>query len=239
MNAPSTGKPYAAAVIPSFNEGSRIVPAIKAIIDSPLVREIIVVDDGSDTNETELAVRSFHQVRYLRNEVNRGKGFSMERGVNSTTAPIIFFCDADLEGITPEIVSSIIEPVANETYDMFIGIRNNVAQKSFLPFALNSGERALRREVWEKLPKFYKHRFRIEVGMNYFVRHHGKGYGYKLFPYYQTAKERKYGFWKGTVRRWKMNGDVSLAWARANFIDRFRNFAWRSPKTLEPISKTS
>ncbi len=226
MNSPSGRKPYAAAVIPSFNEGSHIIPALEAVTKTGIVSEVVVVDDGSDTNETEFAVRRFPTVRYLRNEVNMGKGYSMERGVASVTAPIIFFCDADLVNITPEIVNAIIEPVANGTYDMFIGIRNNLSQKSFLPFALNSGERALRREVWERLPEFYKNRFRIEVGMNYFVRHHGKGYGYKLFPYYQTAKERKYGFWKGTVRRWKMNWDVSLAWGRANCVDRFRNFKW-------------
>lgn len=226
LNMNHSQKLYAAAIIPAFNEGSHMTATIEALTKTPLVHEIVVIDDGSDTNETELAIKHFPNVRYLRNEKNMGKGYSMERGVRSVTAPIIFFCDADLVDITPEIISAIIEPVASGTYDMFIGIRNNIAQKSFLPFALNSGERALRREIWEKLPSFYKNRFRIEVGMNYFVRHHGKGYGYKLFPYYQTAKERKYGFLKGTWRRWKMNYDVSSAWARANFVDRFRNFQW-------------
>jgi len=211
----------AAAVVPAFNEGERIRPVLETLSRVPLLTDIVVIDDGSDDHSMETIVTDFPKVHFLRNDPNRGKGYSMQRGVKSTNADIIFFCDADLKALTPEIVEDIIRPVMDGTYDMFIGIRNNVAQKSFLPFALNSGERAIRRKFWDELPSFYKKRFRIEVGMNYFVKHHGKGYGYKIFPYYQTAKERKYGFLKGEIRRWKMNYDVSLAWIHAQFIARF------------------
>lgn len=215
-------KPYAAAIIPAYNEGNRIIPALTAITKVPIVREVVVVDDGSLTRETEEAVRRFPSVTYLRNEVNRGKGYSMDRGVNATRAPLIFFCDADLHGLTPEIVEAIIRPVAEEHYDMFIGIRQNLAQRAYRPFAMNSGERAMRRETWERLPAFYKYRFRIEAGLNVLVRARGGRIGAARFPYYQTAKERKWGFLRGTANRWRMNWDVSLAWLRATLVDRFR-----------------
>ena len=97
-------------------------------------------------------------------------------------------------------------------------------QKVYTPFAINSGERALRREIWLRLPKYYKHRYRIETGLNYFVRRHGRGLGYKIFPYFQTLKEKKYGFFKGTFLRWWMNFDVAIAIIRANTIDLFKGF---------------
>lgn len=212
----------AAAIIPAYNEGKRIIPALEAITRATLVREVVVVDDGSASRETEAAVRRFPSVRYLRNEVNRGKGYSMDRGVRETSAPLIFFCDADLEGLTPEIVEEAIRPVAEGRCDMTIGIRENLAQRAWRPFALLSGERALRRETWEQLPAFYRHRFRVEAGLNVLARARDLRTCAIQFPYYQTAKERKWGFLRGTTIRWRMNWDVSLAWLRATFIDQFR-----------------
>ncbi len=97
-----------------------------------------------------------------------------------------------------------------------------LTKKSVKKFAINSGERVLKRRTWEKLPSYYKHRYRIECGLNNFVKFHGRGFGYKIFPYYQTLKEKKYGFIKGTFLRWGMNFDVFIAILKSNFIDRFK-----------------
>mgnify|MGYP001321203659 CR=1 FL=1 len=210
-----------AAIIPSYNESKRIAPVLKTLIETKAIKEIVVVDDGSK-DDTEEVVRKFKGVRYVRNKINRGKGYSMERGSKLTKSPIIFFCDADLKNLTPEIVEDIARPVSNNEVDMFIGIRNNLMQKSFILFALNSGERALRREIWEKLPKYYKHRYRVEAGLNYFVKKYGKGIGWKVFSHCQTLKETKYGFWKGTFLRWWMNLDVLNAYISYAFIGKFR-----------------
>ena len=215
------------AIVPAYNEGERIADVLNALIKTKMLKKIVVVDDGSIDN-TEKITRGFakrySKIKYLKNEKNMGKAYSMERGVQATNSEIIFFCDADLSGLTPKIVQEIIEPVLNNEVDMFIGVRNNIMQKIYMPFAIKSGERALRRDLWEKLPKYYKHRYRIETGLNYFVKRYGKGLGYKIFPHYQTLKEKKYGFFKGTFLRWWMNFDVVMATIRANTIDLFRKF---------------
>lgn len=211
-------KDTVAAIIPSFNEAKRIGSVLEVLCKTQTIDEVIVVDDGSNDNTADI-VKKYPQVRYLRNEKNMGKSFSMEKGVAAIRSSVIFFCDADLTGLTPEIIESIVRPVVAREVEMFIGVRNNVMQKSFLPFARLSGERALRRELWEKLPKFYRHRFRIEVGLNYYSRFLGRGYRYKVFPYYQSIKEMKYGFWQGTLLRWRMNCDVILGFLRAQCID--------------------
>ncbi|MCH9021690.1 MAG: alpha/beta fold hydrolase, partial [Planctomycetes bacterium] len=199
-----------AAIVPSYNEAERIGDVLKALSATKLLQEIVVVDDGSQDNTAEV-VQGFPKVTYLRNETNRGKSYSMERGVQATRSGVIFFCDADLHDLTPEIVEQIIRPVMQDEIGMYIGIRHNTMQRIFTPFAINSGERALRRETWEQLPSYYKHRYRVEVGLNNFVRHQGKGVGYRSFNYYQTLKETKYGIVKGTLLRWWMNFDVSMA----------------------------
>jgi esterase/lipase len=202
-----------AAIVPAYNEETRIGDVLSVLSKTKILDEIIVIDDGSSDKTSEV-VRRFPNVKYIKNKINLGKAASMDKGVKSTKADIIFFCDADLIGITPEIVEEIIRPVILGKYCMFIGLRSNFMQKSVRLFALNSGERALSRDLWERLPKYFKHRYRIEAGLNYFSKSNG-GFGYKTFPYSQPTKEKKYGYFKGMLLRWGMNFDVGLAYSRA------------------------
>lgn len=208
-----------AAIIPAYNEEKRIKNVLEVLTQSQIFEEIIVVDDGS-TDNTKSVVERF-PVTYLRNEKNIGKGLSLDRGVQLTRASILFFCDADLYGLSPDIIKEIISPVIHKKVDMFIGIRNNIMQKSFMPFAKLSGDRALRRELWNILPNFYKRRYRNEVGLNFYAKFFGRGYDYRIFQYYQTLKEKKYGLLQGTYFRWIMNFDVTIAYMKVVFVDFF------------------
>ncbi len=181
------------------------------LTQAEFLSEIIVIDDGS-TDNTEEVVSRFEEVKLLKNSTNQGKAQAMQQGVDNTDADILFFCDADLKGLTVEIIRQIIQPVAERKYDMYIGVRNNVMQKALTLFALNSGERAVRRELWNKLPEHFKYRYRIEAGLNFIARRRANGYGWQKFGYYQTLKEKKYGFLKGTILRWWMNIDVAYAY---------------------------
>jgi esterase/lipase len=201
----------AVAIIPAYNEAQNIDRVLRVLTQADFLNEIIVIDDGSTDNTAEVVSR-FEEVRLLKNNTNKGKAQSMQQGVDNTDADILFFCDADLKGLTVEIVSQIIQPVAKRKYDMYIGVRNNFMQKAVTLFALNSGERAVRRELWNKLPEPFKYRYRIEAGLNFTARRRGNGYGWEKFEYYQTLKEKKYGIIKGTLLRWWMNLDVAYAY---------------------------
>jgi len=200
-----------AAIIPAYNEGQNISRVLDILTETDILNEVIVIDDGSTDNTSEVVSR-FKEVKLLKNNSNQGKAQSMQQGVENTDAEILFFCDADLKGLTPEIVEQIVQPVVKRKYDMFIGVRNNVMQKAVTLFALNSGERALRRELWNKLPEHFKYRYRIEAGLNFIAKRQGNGYSWQKFEYYQTLKEKKYGFLKGTLLRWWMNIDVAYAY---------------------------
>ncbi len=205
-------QPKVAAIVPAYNEAKRIANVLGVLLKTPIIDEIIVIDDGS-SDETSQVVQRFSRVKLLRNKTNQGKAFSLQRGVQATKAKILFFCDADLVGLTPKIIKRIVSPVIEGKYDMFMGIRNNIMQKAVHLFALNSGERALTRDLWEKLPSVFKYRYRIEAGLNFTAKKYGKGYGYKQFNYYQTLKEKKYGILKGALLRWRLNLDVAIAYA--------------------------
>lgn len=205
------------AIVPCFNEADRIEEVLSILTKVKLFNEIIVVDDGS-TDDTFEKVKKF-PVQYLRNSKNQGKASAMNRGVQTSTGDILFFCDADLKGLQPEIIEEIVRPVIEEKTDMFIGMRANKLQHLTKFSALLSGERALNRDLWEKLPDYYKKKFRIEIGLNKYAQHYGKGYQYKKFEnYFQTMKEVKYGVFDGFRRRILMFWDVYLAYLTFHLI---------------------
>ena len=87
-------------VIPAFNEAERLGPTLHAILHwarAALVEyELIVVDDGSTDNTAGVAAGFGPPVRLVRNDRNRGKGWSVRHGVAESRCASILFTDADL-----------------------------------------------------------------------------------------------------------------------------------------------
>lgn len=211
-------QPRIAAIIPVYNEAKRIGRVLEILTRISLLHEIIVVDDGSKDN-TEQVIKPFN-VKYLKNPTNQGKGIAMQRGVEATKADILFFCDGDLDGLNEKIVNDILSPVIKGNVDMFIGVRSNVRERWFKFIGLLSGERAVRRNIWDKLPCCYKHHYRIEISLNNYTKYYGKGFGFKMFSnYFQPVKECKYGFFKGLCKRLRMYYDIFWAQSRFQLVD--------------------
>lgn len=115
-------------VIPAYNEGARIGESLERIV-AYLARldaafEIVVVDDGS-TDGTAAAVgrvvEGDDRVHLIKNDRNRGKGYSVRRGVRVSKGDVVLFSDADL--------STPIEEFENlaaflERYDLVIASRS-------------------------------------------------------------------------------------------------------------------
>ncbi|OIO66627.1 glycosyl transferase [Candidatus Woesearchaeota archaeon CG_4_10_14_0_2_um_filter_57_5] len=81
-------------VIPAYNEEARIGKTLAQIRKHVPHAELIVVDDGSSDGTVALARRAGAKV--LVNERNRGKGYSVRRGMLAAQGGLILFSDADL-----------------------------------------------------------------------------------------------------------------------------------------------
>ena len=112
-------------VIPAYNEARRL-PATLARIQAYLEglgreHEIVVVDDGSADATAEVARAAGDQVRVLRHEPNRGKGYAVRRGMLAAAGARRLMTDADLSTPIEELAK--LEAEIDRGFDVAIASR--------------------------------------------------------------------------------------------------------------------
>ena len=233
------------AIIAAYNEQDTIVQVIRSIEGHPLVEEIIVVDDGSSDATSARARETSAKVITL--ETNQGKAGAMNAGVRAARNETILFLDADILGLTHEIITLTVTPVLTGKCGMFVAIR---ARRSywmnrllyFIPVL--GGERALTKEIWRNVPRIYRKGFQIEIALNYYTKKSGQKMSFGVMPgLSQVIKEKKRGFWPGIWQRIKMCAEVLWISIRLYVI---RSLATalgkpepRSPQSGKIVTKTS
>ncbi len=110
-------------VVPCYNEHATILTLLKHVADSPWVREIIVVDDGStDDTRAILADLDNPMVRVIVHERNQGKGAALRTGFAQSTSEFIIVQDADLE-YDPNEFGDLLPPILDDKADVVFGSR--------------------------------------------------------------------------------------------------------------------
>lgn len=123
-------KPVVSIVIPAYNEGARIRQTVHEVLDyfaandRFLLKEIIVVDDGSgdDTGEQLAACRDqWQSLVVVTHPQNEGKGAAVKSGVLRASGDIVLFMDADLS--TPLRCADRLLDALERGADVVIGSR--------------------------------------------------------------------------------------------------------------------
>lgn len=206
-----------AIVIPAYNEEQRITTVLRAALASKLADEVIVVSDASRDRTAEVA-RRFDGVRVIELPFNMGKGGAMSAGVAATQADVLVFVDADLRGLRGEHIDQILRPLLDDQCDMCIGVFrggkfwSDTAQR-ISPYI--SGQRAMKRTLFESIPFLGDLRMGVEVTINtYAKRARARIVRVVLRGVSNTHKERKLGLVKGTAARAKMYKEIARAMMR-------------------------
>lgn len=203
----------AAAIIPAYNEETTIERVIYVLRRLPEIGEIIVVDDGSDDQTKTRATAAGARVISL--PENKGKGEALDRGIADTSAPILLFMDADVQGLRESHIRELLTPVLQGTCDMVIGVvdrgesLNGINRVVEAPF---SGMRALKRELWEKVPQEMKKGFAIDSMLSITAKKLEKRVSkITLRGTRNTPKQKKRGFVPGLFAWMKMWGEIAMS----------------------------
>lgn len=139
----------------------------------------------------------------------------MAAGLRLTKARYVAFVDADLGGLTSSHVDGIIQPLLDRRCDMCVGIFRggkvwSDAAHTFTPYF--SGQRALKREIFESVPYISDLRLGVEYALNNEARRrHARVLRVVLHGVSNCHKEQKLGLMKGLAARTKMYKEIGEA----------------------------
>jgi glycosyltransferase involved in cell wall biosynthesis len=111
-------------VIPAYNEQATLEEIVRRVERVPVDKEIIVVDDCSadDTANIAQQLAAAGRIRYLRHEVNRGKGAALRTGFAAAEGDMVIVQDADLE-YDPVEIPALMQPILADKADVVYGSR--------------------------------------------------------------------------------------------------------------------
>jgi glycosyltransferase involved in cell wall biosynthesis len=124
----ASGEPHLSIIIPAWNEEQRLEASLAKIVayleNEELQAEILVVDDGSSDGTASVAGRALAGLpgRLLRNDENRGKGFSVRRGCLEARGRWLLLTDADLSAPIEEY-AKLAAAARDHDLDVAIGSR--------------------------------------------------------------------------------------------------------------------
>jgi len=117
-----------------YNERNTVGEIIRRMemVDLPLEREIIVVDDGSsDGTDKILAALEDSTIRVASHETNRGKGAAVRTGISLARGDVVLIQDADLEYDPqqwPRLLAPLLEGRAKVVYgSRYLGERETTS----------------------------------------------------------------------------------------------------------------
>lgn len=197
-------------IIPAHNEEKSIANTLHAALQVVELHEIIVINDSS-TDKTKEIVESFPNVKLLTNEKNEGKSRSIARGVEVASGSHVLFLDADLLGLDPETIRSLLLPIQNNKADVTISFRGNTPKwlRKLGNLEIISGDRVLPASLMLKHVEEIKslRSFGLEVFLNkIIIKNELRIQSVLMENVHNDWKVQKRGIWggvKGEVLMWR------------------------------------
>lgn len=112
-------------IIPVFNEEDTMAQILDKVfsVNTPHIeKEIIVIDDCSTDRTAQILMKNRDKIKYLKNDKNQGKGFSVRRGIEKATGEVVIIQDADLE-YDPNDYEKLLKPIFDGKANVVFGSR--------------------------------------------------------------------------------------------------------------------
>lgn len=111
-------------IVPVFNELSHLDELLKAVLASPVRKEVVIVDDGSSdgTREKLLALPHIPDLTIVFHERNCGKGASIRTALAHARGEYVLIQDSDLE-YDPQDYPALLRPLQEGTANVVYGVR--------------------------------------------------------------------------------------------------------------------
>ncbi len=116
-------------IIPAYNEAPTLRQLVEKIltVDFGVEYEVLIIDDHSQDQTHQIAdslamMDSAVKVRIFHNELNRGKGYSIQRGFANAKGKWVIVQDADFE-YDPQDIARMLRPLVEGRADMVFGSR--------------------------------------------------------------------------------------------------------------------
>lgn len=108
----SDGRPVLSVIVPVYNETRTVDELLQRVLDVPLDKQVVVVDDGSTDGTGTILQRRENdgRVQLRRHQQNRGKGAAIRTGLEVARARLTIVQDADLE-YDPQDYPRLIAPL--------------------------------------------------------------------------------------------------------------------------------
>ncbi|MBI2212474.1 MAG: glycosyltransferase [Acidobacteria bacterium] len=153
-------------VIPARDEARTIEGVVRPACAARGIGKVWVVDDdSSDGTAAAAQAAGAHVIRSF----GRGdKALALATGVAASRAAVLVFFDGDILNASPTHFEALVEPVLTGCADLSCGLvdygtpRNSI----FLRLPPITGLRALKRSVFEAIPREKLRGFQIEIMIN-------------------------------------------------------------------------
>ncbi len=110
-------------VVPCFNEQDTVAELLERVLASPLVGQVVVVDDASvDGTLAAVATVDDARIQVITKPRNEGKGAALRSGFAEVTLPYVIIQDADLE-YDPAEYPVVLAPLLADDADVVYGSR--------------------------------------------------------------------------------------------------------------------
>ena len=111
-------------LMPVYNEKDTLEEIVKQVLDTGMVDELIMVDDGSTDGSREIMKQwedeSVIQIHF--HDENRGKGSAVRTALKAASGDIVVIQDADLE-YDPRDYPKLVQPIEEGRADVVYGSR--------------------------------------------------------------------------------------------------------------------